>query len=309
MDSAEERIGQTLQETYRLERLIGKGGMGAVFEASHARLSRRFAIKVLVGDSTFSQPEAKGRFQREAEVTSRLRHPNIVETIDFNTTADGVPYIVMELLEGEDLEARLKRINRLPCAKVSAIIGQAASALQAAHNLEIIHRDLKPSNIFLCRTEEDPEADVVKIVDFGLSKILGVPSALTRTHQVMGSAWYMAPEQVEGETAAVGPKTDQFALGAITYEMLTGRPPFYSKSVPMVLSMVLTSDSAGDELPRRGGAAGDGAGGDPSAEQGAQGPLRDGGRDGPGHERRRRRDDGDPGSNPDRRRGGAGQAL
>jgi serine/threonine protein kinase len=254
MDPAEELIGQTLQETYRLERLIGKGGMGAVFEASHARLSRRFAIKVLLGDSTFSQPEAKGRFQREAEVTSRLRHPNIVETIDFNTTADGVPYIVMELLEGEDLEARLKRINHLPCAKVSAIIAQAASALQVAHDQEIIHRDLKPSNIFLCRTEEDPEADAVKIVDFGLSKILGVPSALTRTHQVMGSAWYMSPEQVEGETAAIGPKTDQFALGAIAYEMLTGRPPFYSKSVPTVLSMVLSSDppvmsSLGAEVP------------------------------------------------------------
>ena len=190
------RIAETLQDTYVVERFVGKGGMGTVYEASHRRLPRRFAIKFLT-EACATDQKAVARLKREAEVTSRLHHPHIVEVTDFNQTADGAPFIVMELLEGEPLSRRLRR-GALELAEVAAIVRQAASALAAAHRESVIHRDLKPTNIFLCRSDTGP---FVKVMDFGISKVLG-----TQTREIGGRCgrpgWCGACGPVAGAGAA-----------------------------------------------------------------------------------------------------------
>jgi serine/threonine protein kinase len=241
-------VGEILGETYKLERLLGEGGMGVVYEASHLRLRRRFAIKVLYPEVA-ANAEAMARFQQEALITSELGHKNIVEVIDFNHTDAGVPYIVMELLEGEDLEALLEREQRLDPSLTAEILRQVASALQSAHGHGIVHRDLKPSNIFLCqRSAEDTDphdsAVWIKVVDFGISKVLGASSSLTKTRFTMGTPGYMSPEQAEGRSKEVDARTDIFSLGAILYEMLSGRPPFEGESIPTVLYKVVHQEPA-----------------------------------------------------------------
>ena len=233
-------LGKVLQETYRIERLIGEGGMGVVFEASHQRLIRRFAIKILF-PSVASRPDSLARFRREAQITSALGNPHIVEVIDFNKTAEGANYIVMELLDGEDLELRLRSKGRFDLEPCAAVFKQIASALSAAHEKGIIHRDLKPQNIFLCRVEG--RDDYVKVVDFGISKVLGSSSVVTRTNTVMGSPAYMSPEQAEGHTSSVDQRTDVYAMGTIVYEMLAGRPPFIAESIPTLLYHVVHKEA------------------------------------------------------------------
>jgi eukaryotic-like serine/threonine-protein kinase len=227
-------IGRVLHETYRLERLIGEGGMGSVFEASHLRLRRRFAIKLL-SPGVATSAEALARFRREGEITSELGHPNIVEVIDFNFTPEGAPYIVMELLIGESLSERLQR-GPLTLEPAAAILRQTAAALEAAHGRGIIHRDLKPQNIFICHR---PDGEVVKVVDFGISKVLGSQSVMTGAHSILGTPSYMSPEQAQGRAAEVDVRTDVFALGAILYEMLGGRPPFVGETLSSVLYQVV----------------------------------------------------------------------
>jgi len=234
-------IGQILQDTYRLERLIGMGGMGAVYEASHQRLSRGFAVKMLNPDVA-ENAEALERFRREAEITSGLGHPNILDVIDFNHTPDGAPYIIMELLDGEDLATRKKRLGRLGLHQVASIFKQAASALQAVHDNGIVHRDLKPQNIFLCNSQG--RDDFVKVVDFGVSKILGSQSPLTRTHALLGTPFYMAPEQAEERAAEVDFRTDMYAMATIVYELLAGRPPFTGDSIPALLYRIVQQEPA-----------------------------------------------------------------
>ena len=229
-------VGQVLNGTYRLVRLIGEGGMGAVFEGAHTRLPRKVAIKVLFPE-TVEHPEAVERFHREALVTSDLGHPNIVKVIDFNYTADSVPYIVMELLAGEDLDTRLCRVSLLPPETVDHILSQTASAVNAAHRQGVIHRDLKPPNIFLC--QQPHQKDYVKVVDFGISKIHGVSSKLTMPDTVLGSPSYMSPEQACGKSSNVDRRTDVFAMGAILYEMLSARQPFVGSTVDAVLYKVI----------------------------------------------------------------------
>jgi serine/threonine-protein kinase len=226
-------IGEVLQETYRLERLIGEGGMGKVFEASHTRLRRRFAVKLLA-PAVSSLPEAVARFRREGEITSSLGHPHIIEVVDSNTTPDGQSYIVMELLDGESLGSRLARPPALGLPEAAEVVRQAASALDAAHGLGVVHRDLKPENIFLCRRAGEPGL-FVKVLDFGISKVLGSQSMLTAASVIMGTPSYMAPEQAEGRISEIDARTDVFALGAILYEMLAGRPPFVGESITSVL--------------------------------------------------------------------------
>jgi serine/threonine-protein kinase len=225
-------VGRVLHNTYRIERLIGEGGIGVVYEASHLRLVRRFAVKMLSGEVS-EHPEDLARFKREALITSALGHPHILEMIDFNETDDGMPYLVMELLDGEDLARRLKRVGRLPLGQVASIFQQAASALEAVHQKGIIHRDLKPPNIFLCRRGE--RDDFVKIVDFGISKVLGFRSQTTETHGLPGTPHYMSPEQVEQKTDEMGLRSDVFAMATILYVMLSGQPPFRADSLPGVL--------------------------------------------------------------------------
>jgi len=232
-------IGKVLQETYRIERSIGSGGMGSVYEASHLRLPKRFAVKMLSHD-VVNIPEALARFRQEALVTSALGNPNIVEVFDFNHMEDGTPYIIMELLRGEDLAARLERQGRLPLASMVNIFQQAASALHAAHQKGIIHRDLKPQNVFLCQREE--REDYVKIVDFGISKVLGSRHAMTGTHELLGSPSYMSPEQALIKASKVDLRADVFTMGTLAYLMLAGAPPFTADSVPDLLFKIVRED-------------------------------------------------------------------
>jgi serine/threonine-protein kinase len=218
-------VGTRIAETFELCRLIGKGGMGTVWEAQHLRLPKKVAIKVLTTDAG-ADTIAFARFRREAEITSRLGHPNIVEIIDFNTLSGGSPYIVLELLSGESLFQRLQRgpIELEPAMRIGR---QLASALMAAHREQVVHRDLKPGNIFLCPRDVDGAmSDHVKVLDFGISKIVGTATIKTSDSVVLGTPRYMAPEQLTAPDKIDG-RADQFTLAAIVYEMLTGEPLFH----------------------------------------------------------------------------------
>ena len=210
--------------------------MGAVYEAEHTRLPRHFAIKMLYPHVAINKA-AVDRFEREALITSELGHPHIVDVIDLNRTPDGALYIVMELLEGEDLDQRLRDVIRLPVPSVSSILEQTASALEAVHKKGIIHRDLKPQNIFLCKRED--RQDYVKVVDFGISKVRGSQTMLTATNVVIGSPLYMSPEQARGQTSKVDHRTDVYAMGVILYQMLAGEVPFLGDTPDAVLYQVV----------------------------------------------------------------------
>ena len=234
--SAEGLIGTVLEGAYRIEGLVGEGGMGAVYEATHLRLGKRVAVKVMARELT-ANPEALARFHREAVVTSGLGHPHIVQVFDFSTTPTGEPFLVMEFLEGEDLEHRLRRAGRLPATKVVHIIKQVASALAATHAKTIVHRDLKPANIFLL--EVAGETDFVKVLDFGISKVRSASTKLTRTSSVMGTPNYMSPEQAKGRIEDIDERTDQWALACIAWECLSGEGPFVGENVPSILFQIV----------------------------------------------------------------------
>ena len=214
--------------------------MGSVYEARHARLAGRYAVKVLHPEIQ-QHPDVLQRFEREARITSALRHPGIVQVIDFNTTPDGAPYLVMEYLEGEDLAQLLAREGPLPLTRTARIASQIAGALAAAHRRGVVHRDLKPQNIFLVPSADEDEPERAKVLDFGISKIRSVSHKLTAAQVVMGTPQFMAPEQAEGkEDLDAG--VDQFTLGAIVYEMLTGRPAFVGDTVAAVVYQIVHQD-------------------------------------------------------------------
>ncbi|MBI5542289.1 MAG: serine/threonine protein kinase [Deltaproteobacteria bacterium] len=217
--------GARLSDTYELICLIGRGGMGAVWEAQHLRLPKRVAVKVLREEVVGEDPETFQRFRREAEIASQIGHPHIVEVLDYNVLPDGVPYIVLELLQGESLAQRLRR-GPLSLEAVLTLSQQIGSALQATHQRGIIHRDLKPANIFLCPREVGGETrDHAKVLDFGISKIVGDDSVQTQGSGVLGTPRHMAPEQItrQGE---IDHRVDQFALATIVFECLSGKPLF-----------------------------------------------------------------------------------
>jgi tRNA A-37 threonylcarbamoyl transferase component Bud32 len=230
------RPGTLLAGTYRVIRLIGVGGMGEVYEASHARLAGRYAVKVLLGEIV-ARAEIMQRFTREAEVTSALRHPNIVQVLDFNVTPDGNPYLVMEYLDGIELAEEIRRGGAMPVERVLDLVGQLASGLAAAHGQGVVHRDLKPQNMFLVKLPGDRE--VIKMVDFGISKVREATTKLTMEAAILGTPQYMAPEQAQGKLDEITDRTDQFALGAITYELCAGRPAFAGGSVASILYQVV----------------------------------------------------------------------
>jgi len=229
-------LGTTLGGAYRLTREIGRGGMGAVYEGVHLRLNRRVAVKLMARELA-TNTEALARFRREAEVTSQLGHPHIVQVFDFGEAPTGEPYLVMEFLEGEDLEGRLRRAGRLPAAATAHIIKQIASALAATHGKGIVHRDLKPANVFVLAVEG--ETDFVKVVDFGISKVKAATTRLTAAAAVMGTPNYMSPEQAAGRVDEIDGATDQWALACIAYELLAGRPPFVGDNIASLLYQVV----------------------------------------------------------------------
>jgi eukaryotic-like serine/threonine-protein kinase len=229
-------VGTVIGGSYRITRLIGQGGMGAVYEGVQTRLERRVAIKLMARELS-ANPEAIARFRREAEVTSQIGHPHIVQVFDFGQAPGGEPYIVMEYLEGEDLEKRIQRMGSLPLAAASHIVRQVASALSATHAKGIVHRDLKPANVFLLAVEG--ETDFVKVVDFGISKVRSATTKLTAALAVMGTPNYMAPEQAAGRINDIDPRTDQWALACIAYELIAGRPPFVGEDVASLLYQVI----------------------------------------------------------------------
>ncbi len=230
-------IGAVLSDTYEVVRVIGEGGMGRVYEARHQRLrNKRYAIKVLHSELA-GKPEVVSRFQREAEAASALLHPNVVGVYDVNRAPDGRPYIVAELLEGEQLGELLEREGKLPPARAVRIVRQICRALIAAHSRGIVHRDVKPENVCLVGESTVPS---VKVLDFGISKVAELGSDLTRTGVVMGTPAYMAPEQARGDK--VDARADIYAVGAILYRAITGRRPFEGLDQMATLTAVLTEE-------------------------------------------------------------------
>lgn len=233
-------IGQTFNGMYKIVRPIGTGGMGAVFEATHTRLqNKRYAVKMLHA-SIAQDAEVFQRFRREAEIATELGHPHIVEVHDFNITPEGAPYMVMEFLDGEDLAGRLAKRGPLTVDVMARIVAEVCSGLDAAHNAGIVHRDLKPQNIFLCRRLG--RDDFVKIVDFGVSKVRDSASVVTRDHTLMGTPFYMSPEQADGLVQQIDSRTDIFAMGAIMWEMLVGRMAFEAPTISGAMYKVVHVD-------------------------------------------------------------------
>jgi len=216
-------VGVVLGGAYELVGRIGEGGMGAVYEAHHMRLHKRVAVKVM-SRAMARHPDALARFHREARIASRLGHPNLVNVLDFGTSEEGEPYLVMEHLEGEDLERRVRRAGSVPLANAVKIARQVSSALAVVHSKGIVHRDLKPANIFLVQVPGEP--DFVKVLDFGVSKIKAARTKLTDASTVLGTPEYMSPEQASGTGEEIDHRADQWALACIVWEMLSGRTPF-----------------------------------------------------------------------------------
>ncbi|MBK7536448.1 MAG: protein kinase [Myxococcales bacterium] len=217
--------------SYVVRHEIGNGGMGSVYLAEHTMLGRRAALKVLRRELSANQ-EMVTRFFNEARAASAIKSPGIVEIYDFGYHVDGSAYLVMELLEGESLSARLRRFRCLPVPQALHIARQIASALAPAHRAGIVHRDLKPDNIYLVPDAETASGERVKLLDFGIAKLssdgLGQGMHLTSTKTVMGSPQYMSPEQCRG-SGVVDARADLYSLGCILYELIGGRPPFVAE--------------------------------------------------------------------------------
>jgi serine/threonine protein kinase len=234
-DDEDPMLGAVLGGSYEIVRLLGEGGMGRVYEARHQRLhTKRFAVKMLHPDLA-RQPEVVTRFQREAEASSVLSHPNVVDVIDVSSSPDGRPYMVAELLEGEELGSHLDRVGKVAPGAAAHVARQVCAALGAAHAAGIVHRDVKPENVFL-----SGDGSHVKVIDFGISKVGDNKDGLTKTGTVMGTPDYMAPEQARGDRVDL--RADIYAVGAMLYRMLTGRKPFEGRDPMATLTAVLTEE-------------------------------------------------------------------
>jgi serine/threonine-protein kinase len=233
-------LGHEFGGRYRLLRILGQGGLGVVYEAVQEGLGRKVAIKVLREEVSRNETVLQ-RFRQEAKSASLIGHENIVDIIEFGETVYGAPYLVMEMLEGEDLAHRLKRERTISMLRILTIARQCCRALTVTHEKGIVHRDMKPENIFLVERDEQP--DFVKIVDFGIAKMNdleqpGEPGRkLTKTGMIFGTPEYMSPEQAAGKPS--DHRVDIYAMGIILFEMITGRVPFVGDSFMAVLTQHL----------------------------------------------------------------------
>jgi eukaryotic-like serine/threonine-protein kinase len=228
---------------YRLSRLLGRGGMGSVWEGVHTTLGTRVAVKFIESEHVNS-PEARTRFENEARAAATLKSKHVVEVYDHGVMDDGRPFIVMEFLEGEPLDKRLDRVGRLHPKDTARIIGQVCRALTKAHAARIVHRDLKPENVFLVWDDEDG-ADIAKVVDFGIAKFTeggatGSSSSATRTGSVLGTPYYMSPEQARG-LRSVDQRSDLWSLGVIAYRCMVGTLPFEGEAIGDLLVKLCTA--------------------------------------------------------------------
>ncbi len=235
--------GDVVAGKYTIVRVLGEGGMGIVYEATHQRLRQRVALKMLL-PSMLEHEVIVSRFDREARAAAQLRGRHCVRVKDVDVTADGLPYMVMDLLEGHDLEVEIERRGWLPVPEAVDYVLQACAAMVEAHQLGIVHRDLKPSNLFLEREHAaaGDESTVVKVLDFGISKVATneADAKLTDADAMMGTALYMSPEQVKASHSVDG-RADIWALGVILYEALSGRVP-WTGGAARVAAMIVTED-------------------------------------------------------------------
>ena len=226
---------------YRVHEFLGEGGMGTVFEVEHTALGRRYALKVLRTKVIERDVGAAQKFLREARTAARVRHPNIVDVIDFGHLNDGRPYFVMELLEGHSL-ADLVAGGALPPNEVVQIARQLANALAAAHDRGVVHADVTPSNVLVIQPGDvnQPGAELhVKLVDFGLAELAGEGLRDENPEFVLGTPAYISPEQLRG--LAPTDRSDQYGLGAVLFELLSGHPPFHHDDLRTLCMMHLTA--------------------------------------------------------------------
>ena len=235
-DLADPLIGVVVAERYRIKEPIGRGGMGVVYRVEHARIGKLMALKLLTGELT-RDPQQVARFKREAQLVSRLSHPNTVQVFDFGAS-DGLVYLAMEYLKGEDLGHLIRRVGPLSVERTLKIVIQVCSSLSEAHGMGMVHRDLKPENIIVMQGGD--EEDLIKVLDFGLAKLRegGELSEVTSRGAIVGTPYYMSPEQIRGDD--VGPESDVYALGALTYACLTGTVVFDANTPMGVLTKHLT---------------------------------------------------------------------
>jgi eukaryotic-like serine/threonine-protein kinase len=234
--------GDLLAGKYRVEKVLGFGGMGVVVSAFRGDLEQRVAVKFL-SQAAAERPDAAERFRREARAAAKIRSEHVARVLDVGTLDSGLPYMVMEYLEGNDIADELRRVDRLPLLEAVEFILQAIEALAEAHASNVVHRDLKPGNLFLARRADGTRR--VKVLDFGISKALTGSSveelSLTKTAALIGSPLYMAPEQMRS-AKDVDTRADIWSLGAMLYEMLTGQPPYTGESIPQLCAALLHDD-------------------------------------------------------------------
>src|SRR5262245_55322042 len=235
-DSNQAWLGKIVDGRYRVLEVIGRGGMGVVYRVEHMRMGKIAAMKVLHRDLA-QDAEVVGRFEREAAAISKLHHPHTVQVFDFGT-ANGALYLIMEFVRGQDLARIIERDGPVPWSRAAPLLAQVCGALQEAHELGIVHRDLKPENVLITRTTGG--RDYAKVLDFGLAKLDQRAPARETDRHIVGTPYFMAPEQIRGDE--VDARTDIYSFGALMFELLTGQHLYTGSTAVGVLTKHLTAD-------------------------------------------------------------------